>query len=52
MLTVVWNPHEFQVVDVIPCHAMPKGEMFTTTYYTISEIFSPRSLLGVEWRER
>jgi hypothetical protein len=33
MLTFVWNPHGFQVVDAMPCHAMPKGEMFTVTYY-------------------
>jgi hypothetical protein len=44
MLTCVWNPHGSQVVD-----AMPKGEMFTAAYYIrISEIFSPRWLLGVE----
>jgi hypothetical protein len=30
MLTFVWNSHGFQVVDAMSCHAMPKGEMFTS----------------------
>jgi hypothetical protein len=46
MLTFVWNLHEFQVVDAMACHAMPKGEMFPAA--PISEIFSLRSLLGME----
>jgi hypothetical protein len=48
MLTFVWNPHGFQVVDVmlyhtipyhampyhtIPYHAIPKGEMLTSSDY-------------------
>jgi hypothetical protein len=34
MRTFVWNLHGFQVVDAMPCHAMPKGEMFTADYDT------------------
>jgi hypothetical protein len=38
MLTSVWNPHGFQVVDAMSCHAMSchamlTGEMFTTAGY-------------------
>jgi hypothetical protein len=43
MLTFVWNPHGFQVVD-----AMSKGEMFTAAYYIrniLTEIIARR---GVE----
>jgi hypothetical protein len=29
MLMFVWNPDGFQVVGAMPCHAKPKGEMFT-----------------------
>jgi hypothetical protein len=43
MLTFVWNPHGFQIVDAIPC----QEENFSQPP-TMSEIFSPRSLLGVE----
>jgi hypothetical protein len=45
MLTFVWNPHEFQVVDAMQqerCSRPP----------TISEIFSLGSLLGVERGKR
>jgi hypothetical protein len=43
MLTFVWNPHGLQVVDIMPwqqerCSRPP----------TISDIFSPKSLLRVE----
>jgi hypothetical protein len=52
MLPFVWNPHGFQVVDVMPCHAMPcQIERFSRPP-TISEMFSPRSLLGVERGDR
>jgi hypothetical protein len=47
MLTVVWNPHGFQVVDAVSC----QKERFSRPS-NISEIFSPRLLLGMERRER
>jgi hypothetical protein len=47
MLTFVWNPYGFQVVD-----AMPYRKETSSRPLTISEIFSPKSSLGVEWRER
>jgi hypothetical protein len=46
MLTFVWNSHGFQVIDAMAYHTIPKGEMFMPP--TLSEIFSPRSLPGVE----
>jgi hypothetical protein len=49
MLTFVWNRHEFQAVDAMPCHAMPKGEVFTAADY-IRNILT-EIVLGVEWRE-
>jgi hypothetical protein len=43
MLTFVWNPEGFQVVDV-----MPKGEMFTAAYYIRNSLTEIVSLLGVD----
>jgi hypothetical protein len=42
----VWNPQGFQVIDSIPCQ-----KERCSRPPTISEIFTPRSLLSVEWRE-
>jgi hypothetical protein len=52
MLTLVWNLHGFQVVDVMPCRAMPSQKERRSRPPKISEIFSLRSLLGVERNER
>jgi hypothetical protein len=43
MLTFVWNPHRFQVVDAMPCPQARYSRPPTT-----SEIFSRTSLLDVE----
>jgi hypothetical protein len=48
----VWNPHGFQLVDAMPCHAMPCQQETCSRPPKISEIFSPKSLLGVERGER
>jgi hypothetical protein len=32
MRIFVWNPHGFQVVDAMSCHAMPKREIFAAAY--------------------
>jgi hypothetical protein len=52
MLTFVWNPHGFHIVDDMPCHAMPCRKERWSRLPTIFEIFSPRSLHGVERGER
>jgi hypothetical protein len=47
MLTFVWNPHGFQVVDAMPYHTIPKGEMFTAAYdirNILSEIVARRGV--------
>jgi hypothetical protein len=47
MLPFVWNSHGFQVADAIPCHVMPKGEMFTAAYYVrniLTEIIAWRGV--------
>jgi hypothetical protein len=52
MLTFVWNPHGFQVVDIMPCHANPKGEIFMAAYDIRNILTEIVFLLGVEWSER
>jgi hypothetical protein len=50
MLTFLWNPHEFHVVDAMRCQA--KGEMFTAAYHIrniLTEIVAQR---GVKRDER
>jgi hypothetical protein len=46
MQSFIWNLHGFQVVDTKP--AMPFRKERCSRPPTMSEIFSPRSLLGVE----
>jgi hypothetical protein len=48
MLRFVWNPHGFQTIDAMPCHAMPKGEIFTTACDIRNILTEIVSLLGVE----
>jgi hypothetical protein len=43
MLTFVWNPHGFQVIDI-----MPKGEKFTTVYHVRNISTEIVSLLDLE----
>jgi hypothetical protein len=52
MLTLVWNPYGFQVVDVMPCHALPCQKQRCSRPSPLSEIFSPRLLPDVERNER